>query len=342
MLISKFKSIVKLDEVLIDNDSFNIITISHSKYPIDGSVVFVSSKKQFFELMGNVATGQQIALVLETDLLPKIKSEVDLQKSFISFLATGKFLRLSIALISRYFYDQKFSQLNSIVDGRQMGTAKIHPTAQLAQNVFIGDSVHVEANVIIHSGTVIHGPAKIGKNSILHSNVSIYPYTNIGQSCRIHSNVVLGADGFGYVKDKGINHKIWHFSGVEMGNEVEVGATSTIDAGAMYPTRIGDRVKIDNSVTIGHNVLIGNDVVICGQVAIAGSCNIHDHCTLGGRAGLAPSVELKENVSIAANASLSEGAVIEENKVMAGVPAVELKEYLKTQARLRILAKREG
>lgn len=340
MLISKFKTIVELDEVLIDNDSFKLNTISHSKFPTNGSLVFVSTKKQFFELIGNVPTGDKIALVLEADLLPQIKNEVELQKSSFAFLGTGKFLRLAIALVSQFFYDQKFSHLNCLVDGRQMGTAKIHETAQIAQNVFIGDSVHIESDVIIHSGTVIHGPAKICKGTILHSNVSIYPYSNIGENCRIHSNVVIGADGFGYVKSKGVNHKIWHFSGVEIGDEVEIGATSTVDAGAMYPTKIGNRVKVDNSVTIGHNVIIGNDVVICGQVAIAGSCVIHDHCTLGGRAGLAPSVELKENVSIAANASLSEGAVIEKNKVMAGVPAVELKEYLKTQARLRILAKK--
>lgn len=257
-----------------------------------------------------------------------------------SWCASVKNVGHAMCLFSKPFYDHLFADLNYFVDGRQMGTAQVDPTARIAQGVFIGDNVVIEADVIIHPGVTILPQSKIGRGTILFPNTTIYPYVSIGQNCRIHAQVSIGADGFGYNFIDGKHMKIWHFSGVTIGDDVEIGASSTVDSGAFEPTYVGNGTKIDNGVQVGHNAWLGDHCVVCGQVAIAGSTVMEDYVVLGGRVGISPNATLGKGSQLAANTIVSENARWPAGSVLGGSPAVLLKDWMKYQAKLRLLTKK--
>lgn len=339
MNLSQFKSIDKSFELISEeNKFFEVSSISHITEPREESFIFCKnskymarigdkSEKKSFPKTGIIFEKKYFSQLNETE-----KSQ--LQNQF-GWVATIDSVAVAMTNFSKPFYDKKFEGLNYMVDGRQMGSTEIDPTAEIAQNVFIGENVTIGKNVKILSGVRILPHVTVGDNTVIFSNTVIYPFVKIGKSCRIHANVSIGGDGFGYVFYQGEHQKIWHFGGVEIADQVELGANSTVDAGAFYPTRIGTGSKIDNHSTIGHNVQIGKHVVVCGQGAVAGSVEMEDYCVMGGKAGLGPDVRLGKGVQIAASAIVSEGSVIEAGAVLAGHPARPVKEWLKGLAFIR-------
>ena len=129
-------------------------------------------------------------------------------------------------------------------------------------------------------------------------NVTIYYGVTIGKRTRIHSGVVVGADGFGYAPDKGVWNKIPQVGGVQVGDDVEIGANTTIDRGALTDTIIGNGVILDNQIQIGHNVIVGDHTAMAGAVAVGGSAIIGKHCQIGGGAGIAGHITMADNVII--------------------------------------------
>ena len=188
----------------------------------------------------------------------------------------------------------------------------VHPTAVIESGAVLGSDVNVGPHVVIEAdaevgdraiigaGSHIGAGAVIGADTRLDSNVVIYHEVRIGERCRIFSGAVIGADGFGYEFDAGDFIKIPQIYSVTIGNEVHIGAGTTIDRGALNNTEIGDGCKLDNQVQVGHGTRIGHHTVISGCTAIAGSTRIGSYCLIGGAAGIIDNIEIADQVEISA------------------------------------------
>ena len=170
--------------------------------------------------------------------------------------------------------------------------------------VYVGDRCRIGDRVILYPGVYVGEDSSIGEESVLYPNVSIYPGTVIGKRVILHSGVVVGSDGFGYVKDGKKNVKIPQVGKVEIEDDVEIGANTTIDRATLGKTIIRRGVKIDNLVQVAHNVVIGEDSIIVAQVGIAGSTKIGSNVTLGGQVGVADHVEIGDNVMVGAQSGV--------------------------------------
>lgn len=209
-------------------------------------------------------------------------------------------------------------------------SAVVAPSAQLGEGVavgplcVVGEQVELAAGVQLGAGCVVGDRCRIGADTRLHARVTLYHEVVIGARCVVHSGAVLGADGFGFAPDAGHWMKIAQLGRVVVGDDVEIGANTTIDRGALDDTRIGAGVIIDNQVQIAHNVVIGDHTAIAGCVGIAGSARIGRHCTLAGGVGLVGHIEIGDRVhvsgmtmvtkSIAGPGSWSSGTPVQETR----------------------------
>lgn len=316
-------------------------TISTPGFPENNSFVFLKNKKFLDKLMQTVGASSLGAIVLASFYEGLDSAAKAALEEKLDWVATVESVEAAMCSLSKPFYDEKFSHLNMHVDGRQMGSAQVDPEAEIAQNVFIGENVVVEKNVTIMPGCVIMPNCRIGEGTILFPNVTLYPYSEVGKNCRVHSQAILGADGFGYNFIDGEHRKVWHFGGVEIKDNVEIGAGSAIDAGAFAPTFIDSGTKLDNHVQVAHNCRIGKHCVLCGRAGLAGSVVLEDYVVIGAAGGCAPGAHLKQGTQVAAMAVVSENAVWGPKETLAGHPARPLKEWLKHQARLKILANKK-
>jgi len=200
-----------------------------------------------------------------------------------------------------------------------METSHVSEKAKIGKNVKIGhfciieDDVEIGANSSIGPGTVIGRGVRLGENCRLHAQVTLYHAVRIGSRVNIHSHAVIGADGFGFAFDGERSIKIQQLGAVRIGDDVDVGAGTTIDRGAIEDTIVEDGVKIDNQVQIGHNCHIGAHSVICGCTAIAGSAKIGRYCVLGGASGMVGHLSLADGVQVSAmslvNKSITEPGI---------------------------------
>jgi len=188
--------------------------------------------------------------------------------------------------------------------------ASVHPSATLGEGVSvaafatIGARAQVGAGSRIGEGAVIGEGVVIGEATLVHPRAVLYPRVTIGRDCEIHSGAVIGADGFGFTQVDGRHVKVPQIGGVEIGDDVEVGANSCIDAGTLAPTRIGDNTKIDDLVMVGHNNQIGRHVMLCGQVGVAGSSTIEDDVVLAGQSGVADHLHVGKGAISAAKTGI--------------------------------------
>src|SRR5262245_10527131 len=195
-----------------------------------------------------------------------------------------------------YAYFARVSQLfNPLV----LQAGGVHPSAVVASTARLGKGVSIGA------GCVIGDEVVIGHDSCLYPRVVIYPRCHLGNRVVIHSGVVIGADGFGIAPDAGRWVKIPQIGGVRIGDDVEVGANTTIDRGALDDTVIEEGVKIDNQVQIGHNVRIGAHSAVAGCVGIAGSADIGRHVTIGGAAMIHGHITIADHVRVSAGTLIS-------------------------------------
>ncbi|RFU45489.1 UDP-3-O-(3-hydroxymyristoyl)glucosamine N-acyltransferase [Paraburkholderia sp. DHOC27] len=231
-------------------------------------------------------------------------------------------------------------------------SATIDPSAKLAASAVIGPNVTVEAgveigeNVRLDANVVIGRNTKIGAGAHLYPNVSVYYGCKIGERVIIHAGAVIGSDGFGFAPDfvgegearTGSWVKIPQVGAVSIGPDVEIGANTTIDRGAMADTVIEECVKIDNLVQIGHNCKIGAYTVIAGCAGIAGSTTIGRHCMIGGAVGIAGHVTLADYVIVTAKSGVSK-SLLKPGMYTSAFPAVNHADWNKSAALLRNLDK---
>jgi UDP-3-O-[3-hydroxymyristoyl] glucosamine N-acyltransferase len=235
---------------------------------------------------------------------------------------------------------------------RQPGThpsAVVHSSARLGKDVIvaeravIGAKAEVGERSWIGAGAVIAAGVRIGRDCQIYPNVTVYPGAQLGDRVIVHAGAVLGSDGFGYVRDpaNGAHEKFPQVGRLEIGDDVEIGANSTIDRGALEVTRIGRGAKIDNLVHIGHNCQIGEDVVIAAQTGLSGSIVIEKNVVLGGQVGIGEHARIEEGVMLGGQGGVLPNKVLRGKGVAFwGTPARPLREYLKQLAALARLAKK--
>ncbi|HCD03986.1 MULTISPECIES: UDP-3-O-(3-hydroxymyristoyl)glucosamine N-acyltransferase [unclassified Methylophaga] len=214
----------------------------------------------------------------------------------------------------------------------------IADSARIAAQVYIGSNVKIGHNVIIGPGCIIENDVEIGADTRLMSNVTLCRKVQIGGRVRIHPGVVIGADGFGIANDNGKWLKIPQVGKVIIGNDVEIGANTTIDRGAIDDTIISDGVKLDNQIQIGHNVFIGEHTVVAGCVGISGSTRIGAHCAIGGGTGIAGHIEITDGVQLTGMSMVTK-SILTAGTYSSGIPVEPTREWHRNVIRYRQLDK---
>ncbi len=210
-----------------------------------------------------------------------------------------------------------YARISAWFDDTPSAQSGVHPTAVIAASAVVaedvcigphttvGERVRLDSGSSIGPGVTIGDDCRVGSGSRLFSNVSIYHGVSIGCNTTIHANSVIGADGFGFANDNGRWVKIHQLGGVEIGNNVEIGACTTIDRGALGNTVIEDGVIIDNHVQIAHNVRIGENTAMAAFSGIAGSTNIGKNCVFAGQAGAVGHITVADGVVAMARCTIS-------------------------------------
>jgi UDP-3-O-[3-hydroxymyristoyl] glucosamine N-acyltransferase len=221
-------------------------------------------------------------------------------------------------------------------------SAVIDPTAQVAEDVWIGACAVIGRDVLIAGGVrifpnaTIYDRVQIGEGSVIHSGAALREGTQLGRRVIIHNNVVIGSDGFGYAKDEeGRWLKIPQTGNVVVEDDVEIGAGTTIDCASVGETRIRRGAKIDNLVQIGHSCTIGEDSLLCAQVGLAGSSHIGRRVILAGQAGVAGHLTIGDDVVVTAKSATSHN--IPAGKVISGIPAFDNRDWLRSTSAFRRL-----
>lgn len=224
----------------------------------------------------------------------------------------------------------------------------IHPQASVSPHAIVADSASIAAhvvieaeavigeNVVIGAGSVIGRGVTIADGSRLHANVTIYDYCVLGQRCIIHSGAVIGADGFGFANQRGLWIKIPQTGRVLIGDDVEIGANTSIDRGALADTVIEEGVKLDNQIQIGHNCHIGAHTAMAGCVGVAGSAKIGKYCTFGGAAMVLGHLTIADRVHISSGSMVTR-SILEAGQYTGFYPLAKNADWEKTAAIVRNL-----
>jgi UDP-3-O-[3-hydroxymyristoyl] glucosamine N-acyltransferase len=213
-------------------------------------------------------------------------------------------------------------------------TAFIHPSAHIGEACYIGTFACIAENARIGNNCKIYPYAyvgdnvAIGDNCILYPHVTIYDGSVIGDNCILHAGCVIGADGFGFAPEGEQYKKIPHLGNVILGDDVEIGANTTIDRAVMGATIVRKGAKLDNLVQIAHNVEVGEHTVMAAQVGVSGSVKIGSHCRFGGQSGLAGHINIGNRVAVGAQAGII--GSIEKGRAVLGSPAIDSKSFMRS------------
>jgi UDP-3-O-[3-hydroxymyristoyl] glucosamine N-acyltransferase len=215
-------------------------------------------------------------------------------------------------------------------------SASIHPSAILGPNAsvgpfaVVGEGTRIGANVTLHPGATVGRFCQLGDDVTIHPRAVLYDDCTVGHRTIIHANAVIGADGFGYRQAGGAHVKIPQIGSVELGNDVEIGACTTVDRGTFGPTRIGDGTKIDNLVMISHNCQVGRHNILVSQAGIAGSSSTGDYVILAGQVGVANGLHIGEQSIVGAQCGIIQD--VPPKSRLLGSPAMPGNEYMRCVA----------
>lgn len=241
-----------------------------------------------------------------------------------------------------------YAKISAFFDPRPLDKPGIHKSSFVDESVKIGNNVSIgpnstiypgvvlEDNVAIGANCVIRNDVKIGEGTRLQDSISIYHSCVLGKNIIVHSGVVIGSDGFGIAKDNGKWYKISQIGKVVIGDDVEIGANTTIDRGAIEDTIIEEGVKLDNQIQIGHNVRIGSNTAVAGCVGVAGSSIIGKDCLIGGGVGIAGHNSIADNVTITAFSGVR-GDITSPGIYSSAIGSVDFNKWKKIEARIRRL-----
>ena len=288
----------------------------------EGDISFLANPKYLSRLYTTKATA--IIIGQKNGAVPEEKNYLVVENPYMTFL---RVVELFHPAAERTFTPGMHPM--SVVD----------PSAEIGKRVYIGPFAVVEANariaddVILQARSYVGASSSIGQGTRLMPGVIVLDNVAIGKRCLLQSGCVLGSDGFGFVCDKkGQQLKIPQVSGLAIGDDVEVGANTTIDRGTLAPTRIGNGVKFDNLVHIAHNVEIGNNTLVVAQVGVSGSTKIGSSVILAGQSGLGGHLTIGDGAKIGAQAGVTKS--VPAGREVSGYPARPHAEALRAQASL--------
>jgi UDP-3-O-[3-hydroxymyristoyl] glucosamine N-acyltransferase len=248
-----------------------------------------------------------------------------------------------------------FARAAALIHPSPPAASVVHPTAVVHASARLGEGVSIGAHAVISEDVVIGGHTRIGPGAslapgvvlgeycMIEANASIYSGTRIGARVVVHAGAVLGSDGFGYVRDPatGRYEKFPQVGTLIIHDDVEIGANTTVDRGALDSTIIGRGTKLDNLVHIGHNVHLGQNVVIAAQTGISGSSVIEDNVMMGGQVGIGDHARVKEGAILGGQCGVLNGKVLRgKGTLFWGTPARPVREYLKQAGALARLARK--
>ncbi len=316
------KQLAKLLKGTVDGDPEAKITsfakIEHGK---PGKLCFFANPK--YEHY--VYTCKASVLLVNKDFEPKQPVSCTMVRVENSYTAIADLLKYAAAqkrtsgrhrgFRSTWFLTTKFGKSVYLGSHSYVGHhAKVGDYTKIFENVYVGDDTVIGDHCLIYPGVVIYPGMKIGNNVI------------------IHANAVIGSDGFGNApQPDGTWEKIEHLGNVIIGDNVEIGAGTTIDRSEMESTIIGNGVKIDNLCQIGHNVQIGDNTVMAAQTGIAGSAKIGKNCILAGQVGIAGHITIADHTTIGAQCGVI-GNIKQEGQVLLGSPSMPMRQYLRSYA----------
>lgn len=285
-----------------------------------GDITFIASMKHAKELSDTRASAVIAVPGVDVGGRPCIRTKNP-------YLAFAKILTL---------FTPKRKTPKGVMDGARVSPeATIGLDASIYSNVFVEAGAKVGERTILYPGVYIGEGSSVGADCIVYPNVVIRESVRIGDRVIIHGGAVIGADGFGYATDAGKRFKIPQIGGVVIGDDVEIGANSTVDRGTLGDTVIGRGTKIDNLVQIGHNVVVGEDTIMVAQVGVSGSTEVGRRVVIGGQTGLVGHIKIGDGVQIGAKSGVMND--VEAGQVYSGSPAAPHAEWLKMQAALRKL-----
>jgi UDP-3-O-[3-hydroxymyristoyl] glucosamine N-acyltransferase len=222
-----------------------------------------------------------------------------------------------------------------VADGARIAaSAAVGPLAVIEANADIGERVQ------IGPGCIVQAAARIGADTRLIARVNVYAGVQIGERCILHAGVVIGADGFGFASDRGAWVKVPQVGTVRIADDVEIGANTTIDRGAIEDTVVEQGVKLDNQIQVGHNVTIGAHTAIAGCTGISGSTTLGQRCRIGGMVGFAGHLTIADDV-VVTGCSLVSASIREAGSYSSGMPTVPTRAWRRMVASLRRLGQRE-
>jgi UDP-3-O-[3-hydroxymyristoyl] glucosamine N-acyltransferase len=305
---------------LLGDSSVTVTSVSSLQSATSDSLVFVDDAQYL-----DTALGSSAAAIIAGDFASAATSK--------PMLISAQ-PRLTFARAAKLLHDPESNRTinpSAVVPA----SAKIGKNVAIGARAILGEHVKVGDETTIGPGSVIGDHVVIGSHCRIDANVTIYPGTTIGNRVIVQAGAVLGSEGFGYVRDSetGRYEQFPQIGRLAIEDDVEIGANSTIDRGALDETRIRRGAKIDNLVHIGHNVQIGQDVIIAAQTGISGSAVIEDSVIIGGQVGIADHVRIEAGAILGAQSGIPTKKVIRgKNVVFWGTPARPIREYLKELA----------
>lgn len=291
----------------------------------------------YLSFLDNPAYRQAAASTRAAAVLVRAADEVLLPPQVVPLVVANPYVAMARAL--------------ALFHPSQPVVAGVSPHAHVAAGARVDATAQVEAGAVLASGVVVGAGAVVGACTVLGEGVVVGEGTRIGSHCTllktkigarciIHSGARIGQDGFGFAMDGAVPVKVPQVGGVVIGDDVEIGANSTIDCGALGDTIIGDMVKLDNQVQVGHNVCIGRGCRIAAQTGIAGSTVLGDSMLVGGQVGIAGHLTLANRVVVAARSGVTK-SISTVGAVVAGIPAEPIMEWRRKVATLARLTRRK-
>ncbi|GLX87063.1 UDP-3-O-acylglucosamine N-acyltransferase [Thalassotalea loyana] len=312
----------KIGATVHGNDSCSVSSLATLANAREGQITFLSNAKY----KGQLAQTKASAVILSPDAVADCPTN-------------------ALVLDNPYV---GFARVAQMLDTTPLPATNVHKSAIISESAILGEGVAIGANavieddvvlgknVVIGAGCFVGKASQIGDNTKLWANVSIYHSVKMGKDCLVQSNTVIGSDGFGYANENGNWVKIPQLGGVIIGDRVEIGASTTIDRGALDDTIIEDGVILDNQIQIAHNVVVGQNTCMAGSSVIAGSTTIGKNCVFGGMAGINGHIEIADGTMLTGMAMVTK-SITKAGVYSSGIPAQTNKEWHKTNARINRL-----